>query len=81
MGLVLAQAKAKLTGTFSSDHTGELPVEGDIAESALKLTTTKGSPESRITLSAIVKADGTLSGQLSAPSADMTWTATRAAAR
>jgi hypothetical protein len=78
MVLVLEQDGRKVTGTFSSSHTGDLPIEGEFNAGALKLATTKGNADSRITLDSRLKDDGTLAGYLSTASADMTWTAQRA---
>lgn len=78
MVLVIEQVGKKVTGTLSSAHTGDLPVEGELNDGALALTTTKGNTDSRITLASKLKDDGTLAGYLSTASADMTWTAERA---
>ena len=39
MGLALKQEGNKVTGTLTTEHTGEMPVEGELNERALKLAT------------------------------------------
>ena len=77
MGLVLEQEGKKVTGTLSSDHTGDLRVEGEFADAVLTLATTGGNASSKITLDGRLTGDVTLAGYLSTASADMTWTAER----
>jgi hypothetical protein len=75
MGLSLKQEGTSVTGTFITGH-ADLPVTGEFADGALKLESTS-SGDSKIILSAKLKEDGTLSGYVSSPMGDMTWTATR----
>lgn len=77
MGLDLAQEGKKVTGTFATPHGDNVQVEGDLLEDKLTLAT-PGGGESRITMTARLKADGTLDGYLSSQMGDMTWTAKRA---
>jgi uncharacterized protein (DUF2147 family) len=75
MGLTLKQDGTTVTGTFVTGH-ADLPVTGEFVDGALKLESTS-SGDSKIILSARLKEDGTLSGYVSSPMGDMTWTATR----
>jgi hypothetical protein len=79
--MALAQEGKKVTGTFNSEHSGEVPVDGQFADGKLTFTTVvhSGSPqEMKIEFAGALKADGTLAGTLSSPMGDMTWTASRA---
>lgn len=76
MGLALKQEGRKVTGIFSSPH-GDMTVEGEFTEGALKLATTGGDADSQITFDARLKEDGTLAGYLSSQMGDMKWTAER----
>jgi hypothetical protein len=80
MGLVLRQDGKKVTGTFASGHTQDMAIEGEFADGALKVETTGGDADSKITFTAKLKDDGTLAGFLSSPMGDMKWTAARNAA-
>jgi hypothetical protein len=77
MGLVLKQNGKKVTGTFASGHTEDMAIQGEFADGALKVETTGGDADSKITFTAKLKDDGTLAGFLSSPRGDMKWTAAR----
>jgi hypothetical protein len=77
MGLDLAQEGKKVTGTFATPHGDDLQVEGEFVEGTLTLVT-PGGGESRISMTAKLKGDGTLDGYLSSQMGEMTWTAKRA---
>jgi hypothetical protein len=80
MGLVLKQEGTKVTGTFAmSDTAPEIAVAGDFVDGALKIETTQGDPNQKITFNAKLKDDGTLAGYVSSEMGDMKWTASRAA--
>jgi hypothetical protein len=76
MGLSLKQDGTKVTGTLTTDHTGDLPVEGELRGRTLKLSTT-GNAEPQLTLTGTLKDEGTLGGTLSSQMGDMTWSAER----
>ena len=76
MGLVLKQDGAKVTGTFSSGHAADMPVEGEFSDGTLKLRTKDGGDHA-VTFSGTLKGDDTLSGFLSSRVGDMTWSAAR----
>ena len=79
--LTLAQDGKKITGTFNSEHSGEVPVDGQYADSTLTFTAVVHSgsaQEMKIQFAGALKADGTLGGTLSWPMGEMTWTASRA---
>ncbi len=76
MGLELTQEGKKVSGTFATPHGDDLQVAGEFAEGTLTLATTSGG-ESKITMTAKLKEDGTLDGYLSSQMGDMTWTARR----
>jgi hypothetical protein len=79
--MALAQNAEKVTGTFNSDHSGEVTIAGQFADGKLTFSVAvhEGSArEMKIEFSGAFKADGTLAGTLSSPMGDMTWTASRA---
>jgi hypothetical protein len=76
MGLELTQEGKKVSGTFATPHGDDLQVAGEFAENTLNLATTNGG-ESKISMTAKLKEDGTLDGYLSSQMGDMTWTARR----
>jgi hypothetical protein len=76
MGLELTQEGKRVSGTFATPHGDDLQVAGEFAEGTLTLATTSGG-ESKITMTAKLKEDGTLDGYLSSQMGDMTWTARR----
>jgi hypothetical protein len=76
MGLELTQEGKKVSGTFATPHGDDLQVAGEFVEGTLTLATTSGG-ESKITMTAKMKEDGTLDGYLSSQMGDMTWTARR----
>ena len=80
MGLELEQNGKKVTGTFATPHGDDLQVEGELSEGTLTLAT-PGEGESRITMTAKLKEDGTLDGYLSSQMGDMTWTARRSTSK
>ena len=79
MPLVLAQDGRKVTGTLTPPHGGDLSLAGEFDKGELKLATAaeKGKHPA-VTLQAKLREDGSLSGFLSGPMGDMTWTAVRA---
>ena len=66
MGLSLKQEGTKVTGTLTTDHTGDLPVEGELQGRTLKLSTT-GNAEPQLTLTGTLKDERTLGGTLFEP--------------
>jgi hypothetical protein len=79
-GLTLAQSGTKVTGTFSSDHTGEAPVEGEFANGTLTFfVTVHGDSDNamRVDFTGKLKNDGSLEGTLKGPMGEMNWTGTR----
>jgi hypothetical protein len=78
MSLILKQDGSKVTGTFSSGHSADMPVTGEFAEGSLKIQTAADKDGDTVTFNAKMKDDGTLAGYLSSPMGDMKWTATRA---
>ena len=76
MGLELTQEGKKVSGSFATPHGDNLQVAGEFAEGTLTLATTSGG-ESKISMTAKLKEDGTLDGYLSSQMGDMTWTARR----
>lgn len=80
-GLTLTQNGTKVVGTFTSDHTGEAPLDGEFANGTLTFSITlhgSSDPQMRIDFIAKMKDDGTLAGTLKGPMGEMQWTATRA---
>lgn len=77
MGLVLKQEGTEVSGTFASGHAPDMAVRGEFKDGALKLET-GGEEHAKVIFSAKLKTDGTLSGYISSPVGDMTWTAARA---
>jgi hypothetical protein len=80
--LAIRQDGEKVSGTFTSEHSGEVPFEGTFAHGALKLTssTDGGGTDPHamhLDYTATLKADGTLAGELTGPQANMKWTAER----
>lgn len=75
--MVLRQEGTKVTGTFSA-HGNDHGLEGTLTKGTLELAATDMPADTRLTLSAKLQSDGTLSGYLSGPVADSKWTATRA---
>jgi len=80
MGLALEQKGKQVSGTFATPHGDDLQVQGEFAEGTLTLAT-PGGGDSKITMTAKLKDDGTLDGYLSSQMGDMTWTARRAPAK
>lgn len=80
MGLALEQDGKQVSGIFATPHGDDLQVQGEFAERTLTLAT-PGGGDSRITMTATLKDDGTLDGYMSSQLGDMTWTARRAAAK
>jgi hypothetical protein len=79
-GMTLTQNAAKVTGTFTSDHTGEVPVEGEFANGTLTFNITvhsDGDNAMRVDFTAKMKDDGTLAGTLKGPMGEMSWSGTR----
>ena len=78
--MALTQNGAKVTGTFTSDHTGEVPVEGQFAEGTLTLAIDvhgDSGAAMHVDFTGKMKDDGTLAGTLKGPMGEMNWTATR----
>lgn len=79
-GMALTQNAAKVTGTFTSDHTGEVPIEGEFANGTLTFSIDihgDSGSSMHVDFSGKMKDDGTLAGTLKGPMGEMTWTATR----
>jgi hypothetical protein len=79
-GLTLAQNGTKVTGTFTSDHTGEAPVEGEFANGTLTFSITihaDGGNAMQVDFTGKLKDDGSLAGTLKGPMGEMGWTGTR----
>ena len=79
--MALAQDGKKVSGTFNSEHSGEVPVEGQFADGKLTFAVVVHSgsaQEMKIEFAGELKADGTLGGRASWPMGEMTWTASRA---
>ena len=76
MSLSLKQDGKKVTGTLTTEHTGDLAVEGELTDRTLKLSTGSNA-ETEITLTGTLKDDGSLGGSLSSQVGDMTWSAER----
>jgi hypothetical protein len=80
MGLALEQKGKQVTGTFATPHGDDLQIQGEFADGTLSLAT-PGGGDSKITMTAKLKDDGTLDGYMSSQLGDMTWTARRAPAK
>jgi hypothetical protein len=76
MALTLKQAGKEVTGTFASPH-GDMQVKGDFVDGTLTLATAPQEHGS-ISFNAKLKDEDTLSGYVSTPDGDLTWTAKRA---
>jgi hypothetical protein len=79
--LNLKQDGNKISGSLKSDHSGELPVEGMIANGTLVFVSiaNAGTPGAmRIEYAAKLAEDGTLAGELMSPMGKMPFTAERA---
>jgi hypothetical protein len=78
--LVVNLDGSKVTGTFTSDHTGEAPLEGKFADGTLTFAVTLHGDSGagmEIDFNGKLKDDGTLGGTLSGPMGEMAWTASR----
>ena len=75
LGLDLKQTGKEVTGTFASPH-GDMPVKGEFTDRTLTLATAEQEHGS-ISFNAKLKDDDTLSGYISTPDGDLTWTAKR----
>jgi|1185.fasta_scaffold1519792_1 hypothetical protein len=73
--LDVKQDGAVVSGTLLNFQSQKQPVKGEFKGAALSLQTTSGDD---IALSATLKPDGTLAGQLSMAQGDTNWTGTRA---
>jgi hypothetical protein len=79
-GMTLTQDGAKVKGTFTSDHTGECPLEGQFTGGTLTFSITmRGGADGtmRVDFTGKMKADGTLDGTLNGQMGEMKWSATR----
>ena len=76
LGLDLKQTGKEVTGTFASPH-GDMPVKGEFVDRTLTLATAQQEHGS-LSFKAQLKDDDTLSGYISSPDGDLTWTAKRA---
>lgn len=79
--MTLALDGKKVTGTFNSEHSGEVPVEGQLADGKLTFSVVVHSgsaQEMKIDFTGALKADGTLAGTMTWTMGEMTWTASRA---
>ncbi len=78
MALVLKQEGTRVLGTFASGHGPDIALEGELADSTLKLESAEDGHH-KIIFNAKLKDDGTLAGYVSGPMGDIEWTASRAA--
>jgi len=71
---------SKVTGTFTSDHTGDVPLAGKFEDGTLtfSITVHTGSDAMQLDFIGKLKGDGTLGGTLSGPMGELAWTASRA---
>ncbi len=79
-GMSLKQDGQKVTGTFTSDHTGEVAVDGQYVDGTLSFTIALhggNDPSMKIDFTGKLKTDGSLAGSLTGPMGDMEWTASR----
>jgi hypothetical protein len=79
-GLSLKQDGPNVTGTFTSEHTGEVAVEGRYVDATLTFTIPLHGgtdPAMKVDFTGKMKADGTLAGSLTGPMGDLSWTASR----
>ena len=79
-GMTLAQDGAKVTGTFTSDHTGEAPIKGRFTNGTLTFAITVhggGGAAMQVDFTGKIKGDGTLAGALTGQMGEMSWSATR----
>jgi hypothetical protein len=81
--LTLKQDGQHVTGTFSSDHTGEAALAGEFVDGTLtfSITADAGHGPMQIGFRAKLKDDGTLTGTLTGPMGEMSWTAERVKAK
>jgi hypothetical protein len=75
LALDLKQEGTAVTGTVLNFRNEKQPLQGDFKNGQLTLQSTQGD---EMALSATLKADGTLAGQLSVAQGDVNWTAARA---
>ena len=75
MALTLKQTGKGVTGTFASPH-GDMQVKGEFVDGTLTLATAEQEHGS-IRFNAKLKDEDTLSGYISTPDGDLTWTAKR----
>jgi len=73
--LDLKQDDTAVAGTILNFRSARQPVKGEFKAGQLTLETTDGD---ELALSATMKSDGTLAGELSTPQGDVNWTAKRA---
>ena len=78
MQLILKQDGTTVSGKFVSGHAADMDVAGKFVNGSLEIEADGGN-RGKITMTARLKDDGTLAGVLSTESADMKWTASRAA--
>ena len=74
--LELQQDGTKVTGEFTSPHSGMQPVAGEFKDGTLSLAFTTADGHT-ISFSATLRDADTLSGYLSTPGGDLKWTGTR----
>jgi hypothetical protein len=77
MSLVVKQDGDKIKAEFNPGHGDDIPLAGTFAKGALAIESPANDDGAKITMTATLKADGTLSGFLSSQMGDMTWTAAR----
>lgn len=77
MELSLKQTGNDVTGTFVSPH-GDVPVKGQFEGRTLTLETGGEGHGAKLTFNAKLKDDDTLSGYVSSPDGDLTFSAKRA---
>ena len=75
MALKCEQKGNDVTATLNIPHAGDIPMQGQLVKDKLSLSS--GSGADAITLSATLKADGTMTGFISSERGDMKWTGKR----
>src|SRR5688572_13832294 len=75
--VTFVQDGRKVTATVTSPHGGDIALAGELANGEFKLATAQDA-DHRVTLQGKLKDDGTLTGFMSTPGGDLTWTAVRA---
>ena len=75
MALKCEQKGTDVSATLNISHVGDIPMQGEFVKDKLSLRA--GTGTDAMTLSATLKADGTLTGFISSERGDMKWTGKR----